>query len=69
MRRILVWCEARLSLRDTVGPMMMHPIPRGSAGPLGWWYVFGSASMTLLLLQILSGIGLALVYVPNAEEL
>src|SRR5947199_4424520 len=68
MRRILVWCEARLSLRDTVRPMMMHPIPRGAAGPMGWWYVFGSASLTLLIIQILTGIGLALVYVPTADK-
>ena len=68
MKRILAWLEARLSLRDTVGPMLMHPIPRGAAGPMGWWYVFGSASMTLLLIQILTGIGLALVYVPTADQ-
>ena len=55
MKRILAWLEARLSLRDTVGPMLMHPIPRGVAGPMGWWYVFGSASMTLLLIQVLIG--------------
>jgi ubiquinol-cytochrome c reductase cytochrome b subunit len=68
MRRILGWFEARLSLRDSLGPMMLHPIPRGAAGPLGWWYVFGSASMTLLFLQILTGIGLALVYAPTADQ-
>ena len=68
MKRILAWLEARLSLRDSVGPMLMHPIPRGAAGPMGWWYVFGSASMTLLLIQILTGIGLALVYVPTADQ-
>jgi ubiquinol-cytochrome c reductase cytochrome b subunit len=68
MRRILAWFEARLSLRDSVGPMLMHPIPRGAAGPMGWWYVLGSASMTLLMIQILSGIGLSLVYVPTADQ-
>jgi ubiquinol-cytochrome c reductase cytochrome b subunit len=68
MKRILAWLEARLSLRDSVGPMLMHPIPRGAAGPMGWWYVFGSASMTLLGIQILSGIGLSLVYVPTADQ-
>jgi ubiquinol-cytochrome c reductase cytochrome b subunit len=35
---------------------------------MGWWYIFGSASLTLLLIQILTGIGLALVYVPTAEN-
>ena len=48
--------------------MLRHPIPRGAAGPMGWWYVFGSASMTMLGLQIVTGIGLALVYVPAADK-
>src|SRR3954449_7084185 len=68
MKRVLDWLEARLNLRETVGPMVTHPIPRGAAGPKGWWYVFGSASMTLLGIQILTGIGLALVYVPTADQ-
>src|SRR5262249_10901657 len=62
------WCDHRLQLRETLGPMLRHPIPREVAGPVGWWYVFGSASLTLLLLQILTGIGLALVYVPAADK-
>jgi ubiquinol-cytochrome c reductase cytochrome b subunit len=68
MKRILAWLEARLQLRESLLPMLRHPIPRGSAGAMGWWYVFGSASLTLLLLQILTGIGLAMVYVPTAGE-
>jgi ubiquinol-cytochrome c reductase cytochrome b subunit len=35
---------------------------------MGWWYVFGSASLTLLVVQILTGIGLALVFVPAADK-
>jgi menaquinol-cytochrome c reductase cytochrome b subunit len=62
------WFDARLRVRATLLPMMRHPIPPEVAGPMGWWYVFGSASMTLLILQILTGIGLALVYVPAAEK-
>lgn len=62
-----LWFDRRLGVRETLLPMMTHPIPRGAAGPLGWWYVFGSASMTLLLLQIVTGIGLALVYVPAPD--
>jgi ubiquinol-cytochrome c reductase cytochrome b subunit len=68
MKRILAWFEVRLSLRESIGPMLMHPVPRAVAGPMGWFYVFGSASMTLLALQILTGIGLALVYVPSASQ-
>jgi ubiquinol-cytochrome c reductase cytochrome b subunit len=62
------WFDARLRVRSTLLPMLEHPIPREVAGPVGWWYVFGSASMTLLILQILTGIGLALVYVPAADK-
>jgi ubiquinol-cytochrome c reductase cytochrome b subunit len=62
------WFDARLHLRSTLLPMMRHPIPREVAGPMGWWYVFGSASLTLLLVQILTGIGLSLVYVPSADK-
>src|SRR5258708_9000004 len=62
------WCDARLALRESLGPMLGHPIPKADAGPKGWWYVFGSASLTLLMIQIITGIGLALVYVPAADK-
>jgi hypothetical protein len=61
--RIWAWLEFRLGTRETVLPPLLHRVPRGT----GWWYVFGSASMTLLLMQIVSGACLALVYVPSAE--
>jgi ubiquinol-cytochrome c reductase cytochrome b subunit len=62
------WFDARLRVRESILPMLTHPIPSGAAGPMGWWYVFGSASLTLLLIQILTGIGLALVYVPAPDS-
>jgi ubiquinol-cytochrome c reductase cytochrome b subunit len=68
LRAVGNWFDARLKVRETLLPMLRHPIPRAAAGPMGWWYVFGSASLTLLLVQILTGIGLALVYVPAADK-
>ncbi len=68
LRELGSWFDVRLRFSDTIMPMMRHPIPRSSAGPMGWWYVFGSASMTLLMVQILTGICLALVYVPAADK-
>ena len=62
------WFDARLGVRDSLIPLMEHPVPKQLAGPLGWWYVFGSASLTLLVVQILTGIGLSLVYVPAADK-
>src|SRR5713226_5964367 len=68
LRALGRWLDARLKVRESILPMLTHPIPRGAAGPMGWWYVFGSASLTLLLVQILTGIGLAMVYVPSADK-
>ncbi len=68
LRAVGSWFDARLKVREVLLPVLQHPIPRAAAGPKGWFYIFGSASMTLLFLQILTGIGLALVYVPAADQ-
>ena len=40
-------------------------MPRNTAS---WWYVFGSAALVVFLLQLATGILLAMVYVPSADE-
>ncbi len=62
------WFDARLGLRSSLGPLLNHPVPKSVAGTEGWFYVLGSASLTLFMLQIVTGIGLALVYVPAADK-
>ena len=54
-RRRAEWIDRRLALRESLMPILRHPIPRSVDGPMGWWYVFGSASMTLLGIQVLTG--------------
>src|SRR5215469_5689124 len=68
MKRILAWFDARLSIRESLLPLLTHPIPKGAAGPMGWWYVFGSASLTLFIVQILTGVALSLVFVSSADQ-
>ena len=68
LKAVGLWLDVRVGFRESLLPMLTHPIPRGAAGPMGWWYIFGSASVTLLAIQVLTGIGLALVYVPTADE-
>ena len=68
LRGVGGWFEARLKLRESVLPVLAHPIPKGAAGPMGWFYVFGSASLTLLIIQIVTGIALAMVFVPTADK-
>jgi ubiquinol-cytochrome c reductase cytochrome b subunit len=62
-KRTYDWLERRVQLEGPIMDAALHPVPRSTAS---WWYVFGSASLTLLILQIVTGILLALVYVPSA---
>jgi len=59
------WFDRRLQLAAPVRAMAEHPVPRNTAS---WWYVFGSAALTVFILQIVTGILLALVYVPSGAE-
>jgi ubiquinol-cytochrome c reductase cytochrome b subunit len=59
------WLDARLQLGEPIRETAEHRIPRESAS---WWYVFGSAALAVFVLQIVTGIMLALVYVPSASE-
>jgi ubiquinol-cytochrome c reductase cytochrome b subunit len=65
IKRIAHWFDHRLQLAAPIREAAQHPVPRNTAS---WWYVFGSAALTVFLLQIVTGILLALVYVPSAGE-
>ena len=65
LKSIGEWFESRLQLDSLYRSTAGHPIPRSSAS---WWYVFGSATLVCFVLQIVTGICLALVYVPAADE-
>ncbi len=65
IKKIGGWFEARLQLAEPVRDIMQHPVPRESAS---WAYVFGSAALTIFMLQIVTGILLALLYVPSGAE-
>ncbi len=62
---IYEWFEFRLGLVKPAVEAAEHPIPASSAS---WWYVFGSAATVLFVLQIMTGILLALVYTPSANH-
>jgi ubiquinol-cytochrome c reductase cytochrome b subunit len=59
------WLDARLQLAAPIREAAEHPVPRNTAS---WWYVFGSAALVVFILQFVTGILLALVYVPSAGE-
>src|SRR5262252_5563788 len=59
------WFDHRLKLAAPIREAAEHPIPLKSSS---WFYVFGSAAFTVFLLQIVTGILLALIYVPSGAE-
>jgi ubiquinol-cytochrome c reductase cytochrome b subunit len=63
--RVGQWFDHRLQLAAPVREIAEHPVPRSTAS---WWYVFGSAALVVLILQVVTGILLALCYVPSAAE-
>ena len=65
LRTIYGWLEQRVQLEAPIKEAALHPVPRNTAS---WWYVFGSAAFVLLLLQVVTGILLAIVYVPSAGQ-
>ncbi len=59
------WFDERLKVGTALREAAAHPVPRETAS---WFYVFGSAALTVFLLQLVTGILLALIYVPSAGE-
>ena len=59
------WFDHRLRLAAVIREAAKHPVPRNT---LSWWYVFGSAALSVFILQVVTGILLALIYVPSASE-
>ena len=59
------WFDRRLQLAAPIREAAEHPVPRNTAS---WWYVFGSAALTVFVLQLVTGILLAMIYVPSAGE-
>jgi ubiquinol-cytochrome c reductase cytochrome b subunit len=65
IKKVGAWLDERLKLGPTIRETAGHPVPRNTAS---WFYVFGSAALTVFCLQIVTGILLALNYVPSAGE-
>ena len=59
------WLDDRVHIRKVWESTVGHHVPQ-SAG--SWFYVFGSATLLCLMMQLVTGTMLALVYVPSADE-
>jgi len=65
IQKIGRWFDDRLQFSDVVRETAAHAVPRETAS---WAYVFGSAALTVFMLQLVTGVMLAFVYVPSANE-
>src|SRR5215471_19659925 len=65
IRKIGEWFDRRLQLAAPIREAVEHRVPRNTSS---WWYVFGSAALAIFLVQVVTGILLALVYVPSAGQ-
>jgi ubiquinol-cytochrome c reductase cytochrome b subunit len=65
LRKIALWIDDRLHVSKLFASTGGHTVP-ASAG--SWFYVFGSGTLLCFVIQIVTGICLAFVYVPSADE-
>jgi ubiquinol-cytochrome c reductase cytochrome b subunit len=65
LQAVLDWIDQRTGLVSVVAETAGHRVPRNTAS---WWYVFGSATLVAFVLQVVTGICLALVYAPSAND-
>src|SRR5574338_65087 len=61
------WLDTRLGLQAVYKTLLQHPVPRGTVGKAGWYYVFGVATLTAFSVEVATGIALATVYVPSTD--
>lgn len=60
----LDWFDARTGYRAGVRALLDEPLPAG----VGWWFTLGSVLLFLLVVQWLTGLVLALYYVPTPDH-
>lgn len=61
--RIVHWIDVRTGIKGLSKKALDEPIPGGAR----WAYVFGSGLLFIFLLQVITGVSLALYYTPTAE--
>src|SRR5215510_245132 len=65
LRNIAIWIDDRVYISKIYKATAGHTVPRTSGS---WFYVFGSGTLLCFMIQIVTGICLALVYVPSASQ-
>lgn len=62
--KLYAWLDSRLRLKPIEKTLLDEPIPGGAS----WNYVFGSATLFLFVFQAITGMFLAVYYVPSPDH-
>lgn len=66
---IWLWFDDRTGIGGLIGPFLQHPVPRSTAsGKWSWMYIFGVATLSAFILQVVTGIALATLYIPSSSD-
>ncbi len=63
LRKFWTWLDDRAGISDALAPLFDHPVPPNAK----WMYVFGSGTLFMFIVQVVTGVGLALIYQPTSE--
>jgi quinol-cytochrome oxidoreductase complex cytochrome b subunit len=61
--KVFKWVDDRLGLTGIYNVVLDRKVPK-----VNWWYTLGSASLFLFFLQAVTGIFLAVYYVPSTKD-
>ncbi|MGC2548323.1 MAG: cytochrome b N-terminal domain-containing protein, partial [Silvibacterium sp.] len=62
--RLMKWMDQRTGINSLLHETLDEPIPGGAS----WAYIFGSGLLFLFVSQVITGVFLALYYVPSADH-
>ncbi len=63
IKNIWHWIDDRTGIVNFIKPLASHLVPPDSK----WTYVFGSATLFVFILQVITGVALSLLYQPTSE--
>lgn len=63
LKQLWLWLDDRSGISDLIKPLTTHMVPPGSK----WNYVWGSATLFSLIIQVITGIALGFLYQPSAN--
>lgn len=67
IKRIWSVVDDRTGLSQMLGPVLSHPVPP-ARGWVAWSYALGSGVLAAFMIQVVTGIALASVYVPSTGQ-